>query len=108
MKEMSGKVRHLIFTVKTADDDLRGGNDNLNVVVNFRDGNMQSKPNVNRGETWPNNTTREFDLELQRRIALSEIASISFKKLPGGGDGADEWHMASVSVRATGDGIDKV
>src|SRR5262249_76233 len=66
------------------------------------------KPNVNRSETWPNNSTREFDIELQRPVALSEIASISLKKPTGGGFGTDEWHMASVSVRAMGDGIDKV
>jgi len=101
-------VRSLIFTVKTADDDLRGGDDNLNVAVNFRDGNVQTKPNVNRGESWPNNTTREFDIQLQRPVAISEIASISLKKPVGPGLGTDEWHMASVTVRATGDGIDKI
>ncbi len=104
----SGQVRRLIFTVKTADDDLRGGNDNLNVVVNFRDGNIQAKPNVNRGQTWPNNTTREFDIELQRPVAISAIDSISFKKPTGGGFGTDEWHMTSVIVRATIDGMDRI
>ncbi len=98
----------LIFTVKTADDDLRGGDDNLNVVVNFRDGNVQAKPNVNRGETWPNNATREFDIELQRPVSISEIASISFKKPTGGGYATDEWHMASVTVRATDNGLEKI
>jgi hypothetical protein len=104
-----GQVKRLFFTVKTGDDDLRGGHDNLNVVINFRDGNEQLKPNVNHGERWADNTTQMFEVALQRPVALSEISSIELKKENGFGNyGTDEWHMTSVSVRATGDGIDKV
>ena len=104
-----GQVRRLIFTVKTADDDLRGG-DNLNVGIHFRDGNVQWKPNVNRGQTWGENTTQQFDIGLQQPVPLSQIVSIELKKPTSGSgaSGADEWHMASISVRAMGDGIDKV
>ncbi len=110
-----GQVRRLIFTVKTGDDDLRGGNDNLNVVVNFRDGNVQLKPNVNHGQRWADNTTESFDIDLQRPVALSELASVDFQKPTGKGlntvgdpSGTDEWHMDSVSIKAVGDGIDKI
>jgi len=104
-----GQVRRLIFTVKTSDDDLRGG-DNLNVGIHFRDGNVQWKPNVNRGQTWGENTTQQFDIGLQQPAPLSQIVSIELKKPTSGSgaSGADEWHMASISVRAMGDGIDKV
>ena len=102
------RVRMLSFTVRTSDDDLRGGNDNLNVGINFRDRNLQFKPNVNRGRSWGENSTQTFDISLQQPVPLSEIDSIDFKKPTGGGYGTDEWHMQSVSIRATGDGIDKV
>ena len=102
------RIRRLFFTVRTGDDDLRGGNDNLNVVVKFRDGNAQVKPNVNRGQRWPDNTMQTFEIALQQPVALSEISSITFKKPTGGGYGTDEWHMAFVTVRATGDGIDQI
>jgi len=104
-----GQVRRLIFTVKTSDDDLRGG-DNLNVGIHFRDGNVQWKPNVNRGQTWGENTTQQFDIGLQQPVPLSQIVSIELQKPTSGSgtSGADEWHMASISVRAMGDGIDKV
>src|SRR5437879_10865355 len=59
------RIRRLTFTVKTGNDDLRGGNDNLNVGVNFRDGNVQFKPNVNRGQRWPDNTTQTFSIGLE-------------------------------------------
>ena len=104
-----GQVRRLIFTIKTADDDLRGG-DNLNVGIHFRDGNVQWKPNVNRGQSWGENTTQTFDIGLQQPVPLSKIVSIELQKPTSGSvfSGADEWHMASISVRAMGDGIDKV
>ena len=104
------QVRRLIFTVKTDDDDLRGGDDNLNVGIHFRDGNVQWKPNVNRGQSWEENTTETFDIALEQPVALSQIVSIDLLKPTSGSvfSGADEWHMASISVRAMGDGIDKV
>jgi len=102
------RVRRLTFTVRTGDDDLRGDNDNLNVKIKFRDGTSQLKLNLNRGQRWPDNTTQTFDIGLEQPVALSEISSIDLQKPEAYGDGADEWHMASLSVRATGDGIDKV
>src|SRR5215813_1865825 len=104
------QVRRLIFRVKTADDDLRGGDDNLNVGIHFRDVNVQWKPNVNRGQTWEENSTETFDIGLDQPVALSQIVSIDLQKPTeqSGVSGADEWHMASISVRAMGDGIDKV
>src|SRR5207244_7221975 len=33
-----GKIRMLSFTVKTGDDDLRGGNDNLHVGIKLKHG----------------------------------------------------------------------
>ena len=101
-------VRRLNFIIKTGNDDLRGGNDNLNVAINFRDGNVQLKPNVNAGQRWPDDTTQEFTIGLERPRALSEIASIEFQKPTGGGYGTDEWHMISVSVRAIGDDVDEI
>jgi len=104
------QVKRLIFTVATADDDLRGGDDNLNVGIHLLDGNVQWKPNVNRGQSWGEHTTETFDIAMDQPVALSQIVSIDMLKPTGqsGVDGPDEWHMASVSVRAVGDGIDKV
>jgi hypothetical protein len=99
-----------LFTVKTGDDDLRGGGDNLDVSINLRDGNFQFKPNVNHGQRWADNTTEMFEIALQPTVPLSEIASIDLRKPNGGGGtfGPDEWHMTSVSVRAIGEGLDKI
>ena len=101
-------VRRLTFTVKTGNDDLRGGNDNLNVGINFRDGNVQFAPNVNQGQRWPDNSTQTFSISLEQPVPLSEIASIDLQKPTGGGYGTDEWHMSSLSVRAIGDHQDQL
>ena len=104
----AGKVRRLSFTVKTADDDLRGGDDNLNVAVNLRDGSQQWTKNVNHGQSWGNQTTHTFDIELRFPVLLDEIASIEFRTTFTGGMSGDNWNMGSVSVRAMGDEIDKI
>jgi hypothetical protein len=102
------KVRRLIFTVKTGEDDLRGGDDNLNVIVNFRSASQQMLPNVNKAQSWGNNTSHTFDITLRLPVTIDEIVSIEFRTTFKGGSGGDNWNMDSVSVRAMGDGIDKI
>ena len=103
-----GQVRRLSFTVKTADDDLRGGQDNLNVAITLRNGREQWTKNVNQGQSWANGSTHTFDIGLQLPVPLSEIGSITFRTTFTGGSGGDNWNMGSVSIRAIGNGIDKV
>ncbi len=98
----------LSFTVTTGDDDLRGGNDNLNVGIHFRDGNVQWELKVNKGRSWGNNTLRGFDVNFPRVIDVSEIASIEFRTTFTGGTGGDNWDMASVSARAIGPTLNKI
>ena len=106
--QSGAKVRRLSFIVRTGGDDLRGGNDNLNVVVNFRDGTKQLMPNVNKGQRWADNTTQTFNISLRWPVPVTEIASLEFRTTFGGGSGGDNWDMASVSVRAMGDETDKI
>lgn len=101
-------IRTMVFTVETADDDLRGGNDNLNVSINLGDGSQQWTRNVNHGQSWGNQTTHTFAIDLRFPVPLAEIASITLHTTFTGGTSGDNWNMRSVSVRATGDGIDKV
>ena len=98
----------LEFTVKTGGDDLRGGNDNLDVAIHLRNGTVQWKHNVNDGRSWANNTQRGFDITLERSVPWTEIASIEFHTTFSGGMGGDNWDMASVSVKAIGPTLDKV
>lgn len=106
--QSGAKVRRLSFIVRTGGDDLRGGNDNLNVVVNFRDGTKQLMPNVNKGQRWADNTTQTFNISLRWPVPVTEIASLEFRTTFGGGSGGDNWDMDSVTVKAVGEGVSDV
>ena len=88
--------------------DLRGGNDNLNVVVNFRDGTKQLMPNVNKGQRWADNTTQTFNISLRWPVPVTEIASLEFRTTFGGGSGGDNWDMQQLKIRAIGGNLDEI
>jgi hypothetical protein len=69
-------VDQLQLSVRTGNDDLRGGQDNLNVEVHFADGTMQVANNVNHGANWGNNSTNVVSVSLQRPVAPNQIRMI--------------------------------
>src|SRR5262249_14561119 len=95
------QVTKISFTFVTADDDLRGGNDNLNVTISFADGTSQSEANLNHGQNWPNGSTKGAEVILNRPVALDQIRSFTLSDTFTGGSGGDNWNMASVQADAT-------
>lgn len=103
-----GQISRLAFTFATAGDDLRGVNDNLNLVIHFRDGHVQRVDNANGGHRWPNDSTHEVDVALNEAVAPTDVTRIVLETTFGGGIGGDNWNMGSVSIRALGNGVDEV
>ena len=95
------QVTAISFTFKTSDDDLRGGNDNLNITVLFADGTSQSEPNVNHSQSWPNGSTKGADIQLNHPVDISQIRGFSLEDTFTGGSGGDNWNMASMQADAT-------
>lgn len=100
----AGQVTALEFSFNTGNDDLRGGNDNLNVVLNFADGSRQVEFNANHGQTWTNGSNHQLSVVLNRPVTLNQIKSITLETTFGGGSGGDNWNMDSVSISAFVDG----
>ena len=69
-------VDQLELRIRTGNDDLRGGQNNLNVEVHFADGAMQVANNVNKGAKWGNNSTNEVSVPLQNPVAPNQIKMI--------------------------------
>jgi len=95
------QVTRISFTFKTADDDLRGGNDNLNIRVLFADGTSQSEPNVNHNQNWPNGSTKDAEVLLNRLVDMSQIRGFTLEDTFTGGSGGDNWNMASMQADAS-------
>jgi hypothetical protein len=69
-------VDQLQLRFRTANDDLRGGQNNLNVEVHYADGRMQVASNVNHGANWGNNSTNVVSVALQQPVAPTQIQLI--------------------------------
>lgn len=104
----AGQVSQLNFEIRTGGDDLRGGNDNLNIQVHFADGRTQLETNVNRAAKWDNNSTHSITISLNRPVAPDQIRSVTLITTSTGGSGGDNWNMDSLRITAVGSGINRV
>lgn len=94
------QVTKISFTFQTADDDLRGGNDNLNVWIAFAGGKKQFEPNVNHSQNWPNGSARTVEVFLNQPVTIDELREVTLADTFGGGSGGDNWNMASMQADA--------
>ncbi len=99
-----GKLHELIVTFQTGADDLRGGNDNVNLTLNLADRSTQVYPNINRGARWIPNYRESECIVLRTPVAVNQIRSLVISTTFGGGIGGDNWDMLYVEVRGRGGG----
>lgn len=120
-------VTQLRLRFATSNDDLRGGQDNLNIVVYFTSGGYQFAPNVNHSQNWPNNSVNMVEIPLNRPVPPGEIRALRLVHIADGGfnihnlpelatpaapiaiaqafQSPDNWNMADVEVSALGNGV---
>lgn len=91
--EPDGSIRNLYLTFRTGGDDLRGGNDNVSVTVNYRDGSKQTFGNVNGGARWVDNYDETVHILLNRAVRKVDIVSFTITTSFGGGIGGDNWNL---------------
>ena len=100
---LTGTITQLQFTFSTADDDLRGGNDNLNIIVHSGDGGPdQVETNVNHSAGWSNGSTHEANIFLNR---ANTVQSVTLQTTFSGGTNGDNWNMGSAQIVGIGIGI---
>jgi hypothetical protein len=103
-----GKANKLELTIQTGGDDLRGDNDNLNIVVHFRGGRTQFVRNINGTQRWADHSTHVESFTLDQAVGPADIVEVDLQTTFGGGAGGDNWNMDSVSIKAIGSGVNKV
>ncbi len=102
-----GKIRELIFEISTGGDDLRGGNDNLNVTVVYRDGSKFTKDNINKSSGWGGGSYVVVNVPLNKFVPVADIRSVVLTTTFGGGMGGDNWNMDRLRICARGGGVYK-
>jgi hypothetical protein len=96
----ANEVRKITLTFQTGNDDLRGGNDNLNVILHFADGTTQFEPNVNHSERWADGSTHGAEVLLNQPVPMDQITAVTLATTFQGGPGGDNWNMDSVQITA--------
>lgn len=100
-------VRRLELTIVTGGDNLRGGDDNLDVHVHLRDGSVVTRRNVNLSGEWANGSVNPVDIGLPDRLEPDDLLRIELETAFRGGSDGENWSMTALSVRALGNGYDK-
>ncbi|HMT32040.1 MAG TPA: hypothetical protein PKC73_14935 [Dermatophilaceae bacterium] len=117
--EPDGLVHELEFVVQMGSDDLRGGRDNIDLLLTTSDGSSRHYPNINGGQTWAPGTWPRAYVVLDPPVAPEAIAQLTLTATVTGGidgdnidihaitvtarDGARSWPVATVgAVRLTG------
>lgn len=98
------KPNELLVELVTGDDDLRGGNDNANVILVMKDGTTRRFDNVNAGKRWVNGSLQSIARELPAGFDPSAITAVRVEATVGGGVGGDNWNLNKITVRTRTDG----
>jgi hypothetical protein len=92
------KAGRLTLTFVTGGDDLRGGNDNLDVFLVLRDGKMLRFDNVNRSRSWGNNSRQVVTLLLPPSLTFDDLVALRLETHATGGIAGDNWNLDGLKV----------
>jgi len=88
----------LIVEFGTGGDDLRGGNDNVNLIVLLRGRSPIPFNNVNRGKRWGNNSIHTVSLPLPSNLKFGDIIGVRLETTFRGGYNGDNWNLNRLVV----------
>jgi hypothetical protein len=83
---------------KTGGDDLRGGNDNVHLILLTRDGRQIRFENVNDRQRWMNESWNEVARPLPDNLRPGDIVGVRLETTFGGGLGGDNWNLDHLRV----------
>ena len=87
----------LAIQIGTGSDDLRGGNDNVNLIVLMKSGSQVRFNNINRGARWADNSTNNAT-EILTTGKIADVAGFRLETTFSGGIGGDNWNLNRLVV----------
>jgi hypothetical protein len=97
-------INNIVVKFTTGTDDLRGGNDNINITLLFADGKSTTYNNVNNSARLAPNSTFQTTLPLGRNVAPAMLKSITVSKI-NSATPVDTWNMNSFQAYASVQGF---
>lgn len=94
-------VAKVLLAVDTGSDDLRGGKDNVDLTIFYRDrGRVRSFVfrNVNRSKRWKDKSKSNVRLSLPRAVHVDDITSYRLTTSFRGGMGGDNWNVERLNL----------
>jgi hypothetical protein len=92
-----GLVHKIVLELTTGNDDLRGGNDNLNASVTFNTSQQeQIFFNINKGASWINNYMETVVLTLSKPVPESALKELHLWITSKGGTDGDNWDLNKI------------
>lgn len=84
---------------KTGGDDLRGGGDNVDMLIKFKNNTTNTfLPNLNNKRKWGNFQKTQIVRELPPSFDITDIQSIELRHTGGDGFAADNWYLDELKV----------
>lgn len=103
-----GKVHDLAIGIQTGNDDLRGGHNNLNLVIDFYNAPTQAIHNANQSKRWVSGGAQWVRVPLTNPVEAQQIKDIRLSLTNYGGDAtADNWDIRRLHIRGIGHGINQ-
>lgn len=93
-------AQELIVRFGTGGDDLRGGNDNVHLVLLLRTGAPIRFDNVNGLNRWPGNSSQRVVLPLPETFKFQDVVGVRLETTFSGGIGGDNWNLDHLQVTA--------
>lgn len=100
IRSTTSNPNELIVRFYTGDDDLRGGNDNVDLKVLLRAGAPLQFKNVNGGKPFGGNSTNTIRLPLPPTLMFEDIVGVVLQTTSRGGIGVDNWNLNRLMVSA--------
>lgn len=102
LENMSADIQNttpnLIVQFDTGGDDLRGGNDNVHLVVMLKSGTQLRFENVNEKKYWGNNSSNKVMRALPAGTKLEDVVGVRIETTFSGGLGGDNWNLDRLLV----------
>ncbi|MGH3901901.1 MAG: hypothetical protein ACRDTA_27330 [Pseudonocardiaceae bacterium] len=96
-----GLINTVSVHINTGGDNLRGGNDNVDVIIRFRDRpDTAVVHNANTGQEWKDNSHHIVNVSFgeDRWVRPGDILSVTLVTAFTGGLCGDNWNVQSLSV----------
>lgn len=90
----------VVATFRTGGDDLRGGNDNVHLVLLLRSGATLRFDNVNNGNRWADNSIQPISRPLAANIQAADIVGVRIETTFSGGFNGENWNLDELTIVA--------